>query len=334
MRRAATILPTLALTACLALAGCSDSPGDASASASAEATITPLSAVDCSTLTIDDDAASLPNLDGEDGAEPTVTWGEGEAPRNLTVKTLAEGDGAEVTEESIVVADYAGWEWGATEVFDSSYARGEATPFNLQGVIPGWTCGLAGRHVGDHLELAIPPELAYGQPAATPNLPSGPLVFVVEIKHAVATSEVAGTAESAATASKDAAADAQVEQSLADRGVTVSGDLGAAATISVADGAAAPTEPETFVLARGTGEPVADGDYVLLHVAAVNWDDPELHQSSWENGAAQDMVISANSPFGSLIDVPVGSRVVILMPGEESQETVAAAFVMDIAAIL
>ncbi|PHP52146.1 hypothetical protein [Actinomyces ruminis] len=142
------------------------------------------------------------------------------------------------------------------------------------------------------------------------------------------------TAESAATASKDAVADPQAEQALADRGVTVSGDLGAAATVSVADDAEAPTEQETFVLARGTGEPVADGDYVLLHMAFVNWDDPGSLQSSWDAGAAQDMVISGNSPAGALIDIPVGSRVVFLIPGDESQETVPAAFVMDIAAIL
>nr|WP_257210759.1 hypothetical protein [Actinomyces ruminis] len=98
MRRAATILPALALTACLTLVGCSDSSGGASASASAEATVTPLSSVDCSTLTIDDDSDSLPTLEGEAGSEPTITWGDGDAPANLTVKTLDAGDGAEVTE--------------------------------------------------------------------------------------------------------------------------------------------------------------------------------------------------------------------------------------------
>ncbi|MDU0348450.1 FKBP-type peptidyl-prolyl cis-trans isomerase [Actinomyces sp. MRS3W] len=334
MRRAAIVLPALALTACLALTGCSDSSGKAAdASASAEATVTPVSNVDCSTLTIDDDADSLPTLEGEAGTQPTITWGDGDAPTNLTVKTLTAGDGAEVDESSIVVADYAGWEWGQTEAFDSSYARGEAVPLSLGGVIPGWRCGLVGHHEGDRLELSIPAELAYGQ-SATEGRPSGDLVFVVEIGHVVASSAVTEAAESAAAASKDAVADTQAEQALAERGITVSGELGTAATISVTEGAAEPTEQETVVVARGAGEPVADGDYVLLHMAFVNWDDPSSLQSSWDVGAAQQMVISASSPAGALIDVPVGSRVVILIPGDESQGTVSTAFVMDIAAIL
>ncbi|SDN74036.1 peptidylprolyl isomerase [Actinomyces ruminicola] len=326
MRRAATVLPALAVSACLALAGCSDSSGGASASASAEATVTPLSAVDCSTLTIDDDADSLPTLEGEAGAEPTITWGDGDAPANLTVKTLQTGDGAEVTEDSIVVADYAGWEWGATEVFDSSYARGESTPFSLSGLISGWRCGLVGRHAGDRLELSIPAELAYGSSVAE-GYPSGDLVFVIEIKGVV-------TADEAVSATKDAQVVAEAQQLLADRGVTVSGDLGAAATVSVTDGAEAPTEQENIVLARGSGDEVAEGDQVVLELAFVNWGDNGSLQSSWEAGTPQLMTVASGAPVGGLAGVPVGSRVVILIPGDETQGTKASAYVVDVAKIL
>ncbi|MBE6475115.1 MAG: peptidylprolyl isomerase [Actinomyces succiniciruminis] len=324
MRRATTVLPALALTSCLALAGCSDSSGGASASA--EATATPLSNVDCSTLTIDDDADSLPTLEGEAGSEPTVTWGDGDAPANLTVKTLDAGDGAEVTEDSIVLADYAGWEWGATEVFDSSYARGEATSFSLQEVISGWRCGIAGHRVGDRLEVAIPAELAYGSSVAE-GYPSGPLVFVVEVEQAV-------TADEAVSATKDAEVDAEAQQALVDLGVTVSGDLGAAATISVADGAGAPTEQQNIILARGAGDEIAEGDQVALELAFVNWGDNDSLRSSWEAGGPQVMTVAAGAPIAGLVGVPVGSRVVILMPGDESAGTVAAAYVVDVAKVL
>ncbi|RAX24662.1 peptidylprolyl isomerase [Actinomyces sp. Z5] len=326
LRRVTTVLPALALTACLALAGCSDSSGGASGSA--EAAVTPLSNVDCSTLKIDDDADSLPTLEGDADAEPTVTWGDGDAPANLTVKTLDAGDGAELTEDSIVLADYAGWEWGATEVFDSSYARGEATPFSLQGVISGWRCGIAGHRVGDRLLLSIPAELAYGQLAVSPNSPSGPLVFVVEVEQAINTDEVV-------SATKDAEVDAEAQQTLADLGVTVSGDLGAAATISVADGAEAPTEQQNFVLARGAGDEIAEGDQVALELAFVNWGDNGSLQSSWEVGGPQiTTVVAAATLIGGLVGVPVGSRVVILMPGDEAAGTVASAYVVDVAKIL
>ncbi|MDO4901695.1 FKBP-type peptidyl-prolyl cis-trans isomerase [Actinomyces sp.] len=327
MRRAVTVLPALALTACLALVGCTDSSGDASASASAEATIAPLSGVDCSTLTIDDDADSLPTVSGDAGAEPTVSWGGGDAPANLTVKTLASGDGGEVTEDSIVVANYAGWEWGATETFDSSYARGEATPFSLQGVISGWRCGLAGHRAGDRLLLSIPAELAYGQPAASPDSPSGTLVFIVEVEQVI-------TAEEAAMASKDAVLDAAAQQTLADRGVTVSGDLGAAASIAVADGAAEPAEQETIVLARGTGDEVAEGDQVVLEVALVNWGDNDSLQSSWEVNQPQLTVVSKDTTIGGLVGTPVGSRVVILLPGDATRGTTASVYVVDVAKVI
>ncbi|SDM74625.1 FKBP-type peptidyl-prolyl cis-trans isomerase [Actinomyces ruminicola] len=326
MRRAATVLPALAITACLALAGCSDSSGGAGASASAEATVTPLSSVDCSTLTIDDDADSLPTLEGEAGAEPTITWGDGDAPTNLTVKTLDAGDGAEVTEDSIVVADYAGWEWDSAEAFDSSYARGEAAPFSLQGVISGWRCGLSGHRAGDRLEIAIPAELAYGSSVAE-GFPSGDLVFVVEVKQVI-------TADEVISATKDAQVDAEVQQTLADLGVTVSGDLGAAATIAVADGAEAPTEQENIVLARGSGDEVAEGDQVVLELAFVNWGDNDSLQSSWDAGTPQVMTVAAGAPVGGLAGVLVGSRVVILIPGDQTQGTTASAYVVDVAMIL
>ncbi|CED90641.1 FKBP-type peptidyl-prolyl cis-trans isomerase [Actinomyces succiniciruminis] len=324
MRRATTVLPALALTSCLALAGCSDSSGGASASA--EATATPLSNVDCSTLTIDDDADSLPTLEGEAGSEPTVTWGDGDAPANLTVKTLDAGDGAEVTEDSLVVTDYALWQWGASEVFDSSYARGEATPFSVSGLISGWRCGLAGHHVGDRLEIAVPAELAYGD-AAPEGYPSGDLVFVVEVEQAVTAAEVTA-------ATKDAEVDTEAQQTLADLGVTVSGDLGAAATISVADGAGAPTEQQNIILARGAGDEIAEGDQVALELAFVNWGDNDSLQSSWEAGGPQVMTVAAGAPIAGLVGVPVGSRVVILMPGDESAGTVGSAYVVDVAKVL
>lgn len=326
MRRAATVLPAVALTACLALAGCSDSSGEASASASATASATVLTDVDCAALTIDDDAASLPTLEGESGAEPTITWGDGDAPDNLTVKTLQEGDGAEVTEGSLVVTDYALWQWGATEVFDSSYARGESTPFSLSGLISGWRCGLTGRHVGDRLEIAVPAELAYGDDAPD-GYPAGDLVFVVEIQQVIAADEVT-------SATKDAELDADAQQTLADLGITVSGDLGAAATISVADGAEAPTEQQNIVLARGTGDEVAEGDRVVLELAFVNWGDNDSLQSSWETDGPQVMTVSTGAPIGGLAGVPVGSRVVIVVPGDETQGTSSSAYVVDVAMVL
>ena len=65
-------------------------------------------------------------------------------------------------------------------MFDSSVARGEPVTFPLNGVIRGWTEGLAMMVVGEKRRLWIPAALAYGdRPRA--GAPSGDLVFDVEL---------------------------------------------------------------------------------------------------------------------------------------------------------
>ncbi|UOY94684.1 FKBP-type peptidyl-prolyl cis-trans isomerase [Arthrobacter gengyunqii] len=134
-----------------------------------------------------DDVAALE----ADGKLPKVTFGEdgvpaveipedAAEPEKLIVKVLEEGDGAVVEETGTVKANYLGVGLRDGETFDSSYEQGEAVEFPLDGVISGWTYGLAGQKAGSKVLLVIPTELAYGDPAQ--RGPSGPLVFVVDIE--------------------------------------------------------------------------------------------------------------------------------------------------------
>ena len=134
-----------------------------------------------------DDVAALES----DGKLPKVTFGEDgvpaveipdtmEEPDKLIVKVLEEGDGPVVEESSTVKVDYLGVSQRDGSTFDSSYERGEAAEFPLDGVITGWTYGLAGQKAGSTVLLALPTELAYGDPAGSG--PAGPLVFVVKIQ--------------------------------------------------------------------------------------------------------------------------------------------------------
>lgn len=69
------------------------------------------------------------------------------------------------------------------DVFDSSYARGQAAVFPSDRLISGWVEALALMHVGEEWTLFIPPELGYGQ-RGTPGGPIGPnqaLVFKIEL---------------------------------------------------------------------------------------------------------------------------------------------------------
>lgn len=128
------------------------------------------------------DDGKLPEVTfGEDG-KPSVTIPEGAAePDKLVVKVLEEGDGPVLESSGTVVADYLGVGLRDGATFDSSYDRGEAAEFPLANVIPGWTYGLAGQKAGTKVLLVVPSDLAYGDPAAGSS-PSGPLVFVVDIK--------------------------------------------------------------------------------------------------------------------------------------------------------
>jgi peptidylprolyl isomerase len=75
---------------------------------------------------------------------------------------------------------YSGWTT-AGKLFDSSVARGEPTDFPLNGVIKGWTEGVRLMVVGDKTRFWIPGELAYGNSPSRPGVPSGMLVFDIEL---------------------------------------------------------------------------------------------------------------------------------------------------------
>ncbi|MCL3777574.1 MULTISPECIES: FKBP-type peptidyl-prolyl cis-trans isomerase [unclassified Actinomyces] len=321
LRRHHLALSALVLTSSLVLAACGSSEGgDATASATPSATTSGVATnVVCSDLTVDESSTALPTLAGEAGTTPTPTWTGEAAPTNLTVATLEEGDGPTVTESDFISVSYAGWKWDSDATFDSSYDRAKPTTFSLQGVITGWRCGLAGHKVGDRVLMSVPSQYAYGE-TSTNGSPTGPLVFVVEIK-AIGTT---------------AGATVEGEQALADRGVTVTGELGAAASVSVSEGAAEPTQTEVIVLARGTGAAITAEDTIGLNMAFTSWDG-SVSQSSWEQASPQYVTMAQAPGLSGLVGVPAGSRVVVLMPagtGSSGEAVPAFAYVLDIAAIL
>ena len=66
--------------------------------------------------------------------------------------------------------------------FDSSFKRGQPATFPVGGVIKGWTEALQLMPVGSKWQLFIPPDLAYGDKQAGPDItPGSTLVFEVEL---------------------------------------------------------------------------------------------------------------------------------------------------------
>ncbi len=102
-------------------------------------------------------------------------------PSGLQYKILKEGDGPKPSASDSVVCNYKGTLLNNTE-FDSSYKRGQPATFQVGQVIHGWTEALQLMPVGSKWQLFIPPDLAYGQHGAGPDIgPNATLIFEVEL---------------------------------------------------------------------------------------------------------------------------------------------------------
>ncbi|MDD5757908.1 MAG: FKBP-type peptidyl-prolyl cis-trans isomerase [Desulfobulbaceae bacterium] len=100
----------------------------------------------------------------------------------LQYQVITAGKGKSPKETDTVSVQYKGTLIDGSE-FDSSYKRGEAATFPVNGVIKGWTEALQLMKEGDKWKLFIPSALAYGE-AGTQGGPIGPnavLIFEVEL---------------------------------------------------------------------------------------------------------------------------------------------------------
>jgi len=99
----------------------------------------------------------------------------------LQYKVIKDGTGAQPKETDTVTVNYRGTLINGTE-FDSSYKRGQAATFPVNGVIKGWTEALQMMKAGSKYQLFIPSDLAYGARSAGPDItPNSTLLFEVEL---------------------------------------------------------------------------------------------------------------------------------------------------------
>lgn len=101
----------------------------------------------------------------------------------MMYQIVEEGDGQVPQKGQTVIANYHGT-LPSGDVFDSSFERGQPFQFPLgQGrVIKGWDEAFAMFPVGTKAILILPPDLAYGERGAPPNIPpNATLRFDVEL---------------------------------------------------------------------------------------------------------------------------------------------------------
>jgi len=96
---------------------------------------------------------------------------------------ISKGKGRKAENGKAVEVNYIGRLTDGTE-FDNSYKRGQPIEFTLGTgqVIKGWDEGIILMHVGDKMQLIIPPELGYGERGAGKVIPpNATLIFDVEL---------------------------------------------------------------------------------------------------------------------------------------------------------
>jgi FKBP-type peptidyl-prolyl cis-trans isomerase FkpA len=102
-------------------------------------------------------------------------------PAGFVIQEIKAGTGASPTQGDTVKVHYKGTLIDGT-VFDSSIDRGEPAVFPLANVIPCWGQGVQMMKVGGKSRLVCPPELAYGDRGAPPQIkPGATLNFEVEL---------------------------------------------------------------------------------------------------------------------------------------------------------
>jgi len=159
--------------ALLACAACGKGSSGGSAGAAAEAGAPVVSAAV---------AAPAPTPSGLP-APPDVAAPPADAVKTasgLASKVLTPGTGKDHPGPTDKVkVDYTGWTTAGV-MFDSSVTRGQPITFPLNGVIPGWTEGVALMVVGEKRRLWIPAAMAYGDHPRG-GQPAGNLTFDVEL---------------------------------------------------------------------------------------------------------------------------------------------------------
>jgi len=99
----------------------------------------------------------------------------------LQYKVIKAGSGAQPALEDNVTVHYTGRLIDGT-VFDSSRERGNPATFPVRGVIGGWIEALQLMKAGDHWEIYVPSNLAYGPRGAGTTIgPNSTLVFDIEL---------------------------------------------------------------------------------------------------------------------------------------------------------
>ncbi|MEU7835973.1 MULTISPECIES: FKBP-type peptidyl-prolyl cis-trans isomerase [unclassified Nonomuraea] len=236
---------------------------------------------------------------GRFGAKPTIVFPAGKPAAGLQVDQLTEGKGAPLGKDDVAIVQYTAhvWDGGENRLVDSSFNRGAPAAFPVGRLMPGLDLALRGRKVGSRVIAAIPPADGFGA-----NPPQGvgsgdDLFYVIDILGAhPKNASVKGRAGSLA-------------------GVRVTG--GARPGLSV-PATAPPRRFAAKVLAKGTGRRTRAGQLLVTQYEGAVWGQRRIFDATWSTGQPKAFTIGDGSVIKgwdrALVGVPVGSRVLMIVP--------------------
>ncbi|MFT4123760.1 MAG: FKBP-type peptidyl-prolyl cis-trans isomerase [Microbacteriaceae bacterium] len=126
----------------------------------------------------------MPTVEFDAEGVPTITIPDADPPASTRLGLITAGDGDVVQSGATVTVDYTGVDWQSGEVFDSSWASGEAATFTTTGVVNGFRAALEGQTVGSTLMVVCAPVDGYGDTGSSDGSIAGgdTIVFVLTIR--------------------------------------------------------------------------------------------------------------------------------------------------------
>jgi len=287
--------PLLALLAVAALAaGC----GDDEPTRATETT-------DTTVVALPDDLAStdLDDVDvsGEVGEPPVLDFPQPFGVAESTSRVIEEGDGDEISPNSIVSFDFVFVNGRDGTELSTSYDAEPAQLVFEDSLMAGIYEGLNGVPTGSRVLVGISPTDGLGADETQGVEATDTLLFVADI-HDVRVPLARAEGE----AVEPAAGLPTVE--LADDG---------APTITVPD-SDPPAELVVQPLIEGDGAVVETGQTITVHYTGVIWDTGAVFDSSWESGSPATFEIGTGSVIAGwdegLVNQKVGSQILLVIP--------------------
>jgi FKBP-type peptidyl-prolyl cis-trans isomerase len=251
-------------------------------------------------------ANSTVTVKGSFDKEPTVTIPAAKAPATLDVKTLYHGSGPTITTTDAIVGNYVVYIWSGTthKLAQSTYT---SLPALFAGrLLPGLQAALRNQKVGSRVLAVIPPKDGYGSRgnASGGVKPTDTLVFVIDLLKAYG--------------AKATASGTQV--STGGHGLPVV-TPGTPPQITMPK-TAPPRNLVAKTLIQGSGQPVTQGQYVVVQYVGALWRTGKVFDSSYAHGDPFGFVIGVPPSQGGLISgwnagltgVKAGSRILLSIP--------------------